>query len=334
MKDWWNKSLLKRLFVQKPLAGAGLVILIVLVLVAIFADALAPYPMVGGRMQVDVAHRMQKPWFMLTAEQKAVLPQYILGSDNLGRDVLSYLIYGARTSVILCVCCAILSMLISVSIGTLSAVIGGWFDLLVQRFVDAWQCIPNMLMLMILMSIWGNGLWQLIFAMAVPAGISGSRMIRAAAIGVKDSGYMKASGQLGARTLWRTVRHVLPNILPLVIVSMAGALAGAVMMESSMNFLGMGVEPGTPSWGYIITDQGRPNFYLAPWLALYPSLLIALMVFAANMFGDGLRDLLDPRLKGGVGSYSSEKIKKLAEKQLKKLGMTSAASGMRTKEQS
>ncbi len=321
MKEKWRKSFFGKLFAKKPMAGAGLIILILLVLVAIFADVLAPVPKVGGRMQTDVIHKLQKPWFMLSAAEKEVLPHYILGTDSLGRDVLSYLIYGARTSVILCVGCTLLSMLISVAIGTLSAVIGGWFDLVVQRFVDAWQCIPNMLMLMILMSIFGNGMWQLIFAMAVPSGISGSRMIRSAAIGVKDSGYMKVSGQLGCGTIWKTIRHVIPNIMPLVIVSATGALSSAVMMESSMNFLGMGVEPGTPSWGYMITNQGRPNMYLAPWLALLPSIMIALMVFSANMFGDGVRDMLDPRLKGGVGSYNTKRIQKMAAKQLKKFNI-------------
>ncbi len=321
MKEKWKKSFLGRLFAKKPMAGVGLIILVLLLLLAVFADVLAPVPKVGGKMQTDVLHRLQKPWFMLSAEEKAVLPHYILGTDNLGRDVLSYLIYGARTSVILCVCCTVLSMLISVAIGTLSAVIGGWFDLVVQRIVDAWQCIPNMLMLMILMSIFGNGMVQLIFAMAVPSGISGSRMIRSAAIGVKDSGYMQSSSRLGCGTMWKTIRHVIPNIMPLVIVSATGALAGAVMMESSMNFLGMGVEPGTPSWGYMITNQGRPNMYLAPWLALLPSIMIAIMVFAANMIGDGVRDLLDPRLKGGVGSYDTKRIRKMAAKQLRKFGL-------------
>ena len=249
---------------------------------------------------------------------------YWLGTDNLGRDVLSYLIYGARTSVILCLAVTALSTLLSVVIGTLSAVIGGWFDLIVQRFVDAWQCIPGMLITILMMSLFGNGMLQMILVMSIPGGIGGSRMIRSAAMSVKDSGYVKAAEMMGSRLLWKSVRHVLPNTLPLIITTSAGGLGGVIMMEASMNFLGYGVSVGTPSWGYMITNQGRANMYTAPWLCLYPGILIALMVLAANLFGDSLRDVLDPRLKGGVGSYNSKKIEKLAAKADRKMARKQA----------
>jgi len=118
----------------------------------------------------------------------------------------------------------------------------------------------------------------------------------------------------GSRVFWKTIRHVLPNTLPLIITTAAGGLGSVIMMEASMNFLGYGVSVGTPSWGYMITNQGRANMYTAPWLALYPGICIVVLVIAANMFGDAIRDLLDPRLKGGVGSYESKKIRKIAEK--------------------
>ena len=130
----------------------------------------------------------------------------------------------------------------------------------------------------------------------------------------------------GSRVFWKTVRHVLPNTLPLIITSAAGGLGGVIMMEASMNFLGYGVAVGTPSWGYMITNQGRANMYTAPLLSIYPGVLIMLMVLAANLFGDSLRDVMDPRLQGGVGSYNTEKIKKLAAKQLTKYGIRLNAS--------
>ncbi len=312
-----GRPFLKDLFVKKPLAGAGLVFMLLLFLIAIFADYIAPYPMVDGAMQVDVFNKLQKPYlFMNAAERESAqallaisggTPHW-LGTDTLGRDVLSYLIYGARTSIILCVSCCILSTLISVIIGTLSAVIGGWFDLIVQRFVDGWQCIPSMLMLLVIMSMLGNGVPQLIFALSVPSGIGGSRMIRSAAMSVKDAGYNKESDLLGGTVLWKTFKHVIPNILPIIIITAAGSLAGVILMESSLSFLGYGVDIGTPSWGYLISNQGKSYMYVAPWLAFAPGAAIGLTVFAANMFGDGVRDLLDPRLKGGVGSYNSQKI--------------------------
>jgi len=298
---------MKDLFKKKPMGALGLILLALFVLVAIFADVLAPYPMVNGNMTVDVIHKLEPG----SAE-------HLLGTDSLGRDVLSYLIYGARTSVILGICCTILSTLISIVIGVTSASIGGKFDLILQRFVDGWQCIPGMLILIILMNIMGNGLVQLILAMAIPAGIGGSRMIRSSAISVKDAGYVKMSGILGGNVWWKMLKHIIPNIMPVILMGLAGSLGGVIMMEASMNFLGYGVDPGTPSWGYMITNQGRSNMYVAPWLALYPGILISIMVFASAMFGDAVRDLMDPRLKGGIGSYNSKKIAKIAARMGKK----------------
>jgi len=230
---------LSELFRTKPLAGLGLVILVVLVVVAVFADQLAPYPMVDGQLQVDVLNKLAP-----------VSLEHPLGTDTLGRDLLSYLIYGARTSVILCVACTILSTILSTAIGVSSAVLGGTYDMVVQRFVDAWQCIPAMLILLILMVLMGNGTIQLILAISVPAGIAGSRLVRSAAMSVKASGYVKMSNMLGSGAIRKMWHHVLPNILPIIIINMAGSLGGVVMQEASLNFLGYGVDPGTPSWGY------------------------------------------------------------------------------------
>jgi peptide/nickel transport system permease protein len=293
---------------KKPFGALGLVLLIAFLFIAIFADRLAPYPMINGAMQVDIIHKL-----------KASSPQHWMGTDSLGRDVLSYLIYGARTSVVLCLTCTIISTVISVAIGTMSAVIGGWFDLIVQRLVDGFQCVPTMLILLMLMACLGNGIPQLIFALSVPGGIGGARIIRSAAFSVKDSGYVKSSRLLGSNVFWRTIVHVIPNTLPLIIVNMAGMLGGVIMQEASLNFLGYGVDPGTPSWGYMITNQGRSNMYTAPWLAIYPGLLIMTMVFSANMLGDAVRDLMDPRLKGGVGSYDTKKIRRIAAKMQAKI---------------
>lgn len=325
---------LKNLIRKKPLGAIGLLLLILLVLTAVFADVIAPYPMTDGTMQANVIDKLQKPYITMSSAERAAVREagrniYLLGTDGLGRDLLSYLIYGARTSVILCLCCVVLSTLVSVIIGTLSATVGGKFDLIVQRFVDAWQCIPSMLILLILMAVMGSGMPQLIFALSVPNGIGGSRMIRSAAFAVKDSGYVKASELLGCTTWWKMIVHVIPNTLPLIIISAAGGIGGVVMMEASLNFLGYGVDPGTPSWGYIITNQGRENMFLAPWLTVYPGILISLMVFGANMFGDAVRDLMDPRLKGGVGSYSTKKIAKIAAKMTAKAQKQAARAAAR-----
>lgn len=307
-----------RFFKRKPLAGVGLALLFLLVLVAIFADVLAPVKMQAGTLPGNILYKLEKPFWLLTADERAAQAAagmvYWLGTDNLGRDVLSYLIYGARTSVVLCLGVSALSTVISVVIGTLSATLGGGFDLGVQRLVDAFQCIPGMLLSMIIMNMLGNGMAQLIIVMAVPGGIANSRMIRSAAISVRDSGYVRSSELLGAATMWKMFQHVLPNILPIIIITAAGGLGGTVMMEASLNFLGYGVPVGTPSWGYMITNQGRANMFSAPYLCLFPGICIAVMVLAANLFGDGLRDVMDPRLQGGVGTYDSKKLRKIAAK--------------------
>lgn len=301
-------SFLHELFRTKKLAALGMCILIFFLLVAVFADVIAPVKEVNGQIPSSVLEKLQPPSL-----------KHPFGTDSLGRDLLSYMIYGCRTSVILGIVCTVLSTLVSLIIGVVSAVIGGTFDLVIQRFVDGWQCVPGMLIMLILMAILGNGLIQLIIVIAVPAGIGGSRMVRSAAISVKDSGYTKMSTMLGGSQVWKMIQHVTPNILPIIIMNMAGSIGGVIMMEASMNFLGFGVSVNTPSWGAMLSGQGRSNMYVAPWLAMIPGIAIAIMVFAAAMFGDGVRDLLDPRLKGGVGSYSGNKLKKIVEQKRRDL---------------
>ncbi|MCR5784440.1 MAG: ABC transporter permease [Eubacterium sp.] len=293
-KNFWVE-----LFKTKPIAGVSLVILVIFILIAIFADVLAPTKMTVGGLPTSVLEKMQPPSM-----------EHLLGTDTLGRDLLSYMIYGARTSVVLGISCTLIGTVISVIIGVSSAVIGGTFDLVVQRIVDAFNSIPGMLITMILMAALGNGMIQMIIVLSIPGGIGGSRMIRGVAMSVKDAGYCKMSTMLSGGPLWRMIHHVVPNIMPLILMNLAGNIGGIIMAESTLNFLGYGVSLNTPSWGALLSGSGRSNMYSAPWLAIIPGIAIGLIVFASAMFGDGVRDLLDPRLKGGVGSYDKDKIKK------------------------
>ncbi len=290
-----------KLYKTKPLAGIGLTILLLMVLCAIFADVIAPTKMVGGILPSNLGARLQPPSLA-----------HPLGTDPLGRDMLSYMIYGARTSVIIAVSCTIISTALSVLIGVSSAVIGGWYDLIVQRIVDAWTSIPSLLITLILMSMLGNGIPQLIFVLSVPAGITGTRLIRSAAFQVKDMDYVNMGTMMGASKRWNMIRHVIPNTMPMVLMSLAAGIGGTIMNEASLSFLGYGVAANTPDWGAVLTSAGRSNMYIAPWLALVPGIAIALVVFASAMFSDGMRDLLDPRLRGGASSYKQKKRKKNA----------------------
>jgi peptide/nickel transport system permease protein len=296
------------MFKTKKIVAVGMIILLMFILMAIFADVIAPQKMVDGRLKSNLLQVSRPP----SAE-------HWLGTDATGVDLLSYIIYGARTSVILGFTCTILSTILSVIIGVASAVIGGKFDLVVQRIVDSWLCIPGMLILLILMSIFGSGMIQMILVMSVPAGIGGSRIMRSAAFAVKDSGYSNMSKTLGGSNLWRMWKHVVPNIMPFILMNLANSLGGVIMMEATLNFLGFGVSIGTPSWGYLLTSQGRTKMFTAPWIGLAPGMAITIMVFAAAIFGDGVRDILDPRLKGGVGSLKRRNIARITAKYAKRV---------------
>lgn len=292
-----------KIFRTKPTSAVGMVILLFFLFIAIFANFLAPDKMVDGALPHSLLNSLAAP-----------SAQHWLGTDTTGRDVLSYMIYGARTSVILALSCTAISTVISIIIGVSSAVIGGKFDLLLQRFIDAFQCIPPMLITLIMMSMLGAGMLQMIIVLSIPPGIGGSRLIRGTAIPVKESGYVKMSDMLGSGYVWKMWKHVIPNIMPIILMNLAGSIGGVIMMEATLNFLGFGVDIGTPSWGAMLTGQGQSNLYRAPWLALSPGLAITAIVFASAIFGDGVRDILDPRLKGGAGGYSTKKLKKVAAK--------------------
>ena len=309
-------------FMKKKTPGfIGLVILILLVLVAIFADVLAPVKMQQGTLPGNPLFNCTHPWWMLDDSQKQLEISmgtiYWLGTDNLGRDVLSYIIYGARTSVILCIGVTLLTTLVALVIGITSA----GYDLIVQRIVDAWQCIPGMLISILIMNILGKGMLQMILVMAIPGGIGQSRLFRSAAMSMKDSGYVEASGLMGGTAIWKMLQHVGPDIMPIIVVTAAGGLGSTVMMEAALNFLGFGVKVGTPSWGYMITNQGRANMYTAPYLSIIPGISIGIMVLAANIFGDSIRDELDPRLRGVTGSLKANKLEKIRTKLRGQLGL-------------
>jgi peptide/nickel transport system permease protein len=285
-------DLLRRLLKEKPMGIFGATIVLILLLSGIFADFLAPY----GMNEVDLENRLLPP-----------SPQYLLGTDNLGRDLLSNIIYGARISVIIGLSCACCATLISVAIGSVSGLLGGKIDIMAQRIVDSWMCIPTLLITITLMSILGKGMTQIIIVISITMGIVGSRVIRSAVIGIKENTYVQAANVIGCSNWRLIVRHILPNILAPIIISFTLTVGQAIMIEASLSFLGFGVPPGVPSWGSMLSAEGRQFMERAPQLALYPGFALALTVYGINMFGDALRDLTDPRLRGGVGRYQTGK---------------------------
>jgi peptide/nickel transport system permease protein len=272
-----------RLFREKPLGAVGGLVFVLFLFVGVFADFLAPY----GANQINPINRLKPPSWA-----------YPFGTDNLGRDMFSRCIYGAQLSVIIGFCAAGLATLISVVIGIVTGYLGGKVDLVTQRFVDAWQSFPDLIVLIVVVSVVGPGMPQIIVTLGLLLGIAGSRIIRSAVVSVRENMYVHAAQSIGASTpriLWR---HILPNVLPPVIVLFTTRVGAVILIESALSFLGLGVPPPAPTWGGMLSGSGRAFMFHGPWLALAPGICLTVVVYATNMFGDALRDLFDPRMRG------------------------------------
>lgn len=276
-------SFIIRLFREKPLGAFGFVVCVIFLFAGIFADVIAPY----GFNQIMPINRMKPP-----------SAQFWFGTDNLGRDILSRVIYGARLSVIIGLSAASIATVISVFIGIVSGYVGGKFDMLVQRFVDAWLSFPGIVILIVVVAVVGPGMPQVIAILGVQGGIGGSRIIRSAVISVREQSYVHAAQSIGATSARVMFRHILPNVMAPVIVLFTTGVGNVILAESALSFLGLGVPPPAPTWGGMLTGSARNYMYLAPWMALAPGICLTVVVFSINMFGDALRDLLDPRMRG------------------------------------
>jgi len=283
-----------RLVREKPLGTVGGVIVLVFFVVGIFADFIAPY----GMNEIGLADRLALP-----------SAKHILGCDNLGRDLLSRIVYGARVSMFVGLSATILSVIVSTIIGLVSGFLGGKFDITVQRFVDAWTVLPDLFLVLTVMAVLGPGMIQLIIVLGVNGGIQGSRLIRSAVMAIKENTYVEAARAIGAPTTRILMRHLLPNIMPVIITIFSIRIGGVILTEASLSFLGFGIPPPIPSWGGMLSGPGRRYMLLAPWMMWWPGLALTLVVYGCNMFGDAIRDILDPRLRGGLGRYGGVRVR-------------------------
>ena len=283
---------LVRMAEKKP---AGLVfgaVLIIMLFTGIFADRMAPY----GMNDLHLDHRLETP-----------SAQFWLGTDQLGRDVLSRLLYGARISVIVGLSATSICVLIAALIGVPSGFLGGKFEVVVQRIVDALMAFPGLLLLITVMSLVGTGALQIILILGFYFGIQNCRVIRSAVIGIKENAYMAAAESIGSPTYRTIVRHVIPNIMAPTIIIFTTTIGAVIMSEAWLSFLGYGLPPDVASWGGMLSWDGRKYMEIAPALAIWPGLCLTGVVYCANMFGDTLRDLFDPRLMGSAGRYGGAK---------------------------
>ncbi len=268
---------------RKPLGAFGAVVLILLVISATFAEVIAPY----GPLQQGTGDALEPPSLA-----------HLAGTDQFGRDMFSRLIYGARTSLTVSVSATIMVTIPSVILGVVMGYYRGWVDLFLQRIVDAVQAVPGLILLITIVSILGPGLWNVIFALAIPASITSSRLQRAATLQVSGRDYVLAAQALGATTPRIMMWYILPNIMATVIVVMSLGFGGYILAESTLSFLGYGIPPPAPSWGGMLASDGRRYMYSSLHMFVGPALALSLVVFGVNMFGDAIRDILDPRLRG------------------------------------
>ena len=284
-----------RLLREKPLGTIGGVIVLLMLLTAIFADLLAPYPY----QEIHMADRLHPPG-----------ENYLLGADAVGRDLLSRIIHGARLSIYVGLGASAINVIFAAIIGIPSGYIGGKFDLIVQRFVDALLSFPGLILLITVMSLVGVGVVQVIVVLGILGGIIWIRVVRAAVMGIRENVYFEAARAVGASTPHLLWRHVLPNIMPIMIITFTIAVPGNILAEATLSFLGVGIPPPFPSWGGMLSWEGRTYMYEATWLAIWPGVALSIAVYGISVWGDAVRDLLDPRLRGGVGRFTRGKKKK------------------------
>ncbi len=269
---------------RKKYAQMGLAVILIMFLVAVFANFIAPYDPEEINLEPDA--RLQPP--TLT---------HLLGTDDLGRDVFSRMVYGARISLSVGFVAVFLSLVIGVTVGAIAGYFGGWVDTLIMRVVEIVMCFPRIFLILMLIAFLGP---NIIIVMAV-IGLTGwtglARLVRAEFLSLKERDYVQAARALGAGDRRIIFKHILPNALSPVYVSAVLGVGGAILIESSLSFLGLGVQIPTPSWGNILTS-GMHYIESAWWLMLFPGLAILITVLSYNLVGETLRDILDPRLKG------------------------------------
>jgi peptide/nickel transport system permease protein len=268
---------------RKPIGAASGLVVVAMLVMTIFAEQIAPY----GYDETVRGARMKPP-----------SAAHWLGTDNLSRDLWSRIVYGARVAITGGFATIALGTLAAAALGVSSGYFGGKYDLVVQRIVDAWMSFPYLVIILSVMAVLGPGLLNVVLSLSIIVAATGSRVIRGATIAIAQNAYVEAARAMGCGHARIVLRHILPNVLATIIILSTIGLGGIILAESALSFLGFGVPPPYPSWGSMLSGSGRTYMYRAPWMAVWPGVAISLAVFAFNMLGDALRDVLDPRLRG------------------------------------
>jgi peptide/nickel transport system permease protein len=276
--DGWRR--LAFLAGRHLLGTIGLVIMVLFVLTALFADVIARF----DPLSVDAAHALARP-----------STQHWMGTDSFGRDVWSRIIHGARISLAVGIGSTALGASIGVIVGLTSGYLSGWVDLVFQRVTDILQALPLLVLALVMTTALGPSLPNVIIAIAIPLIPTVSRVIRANTLALRELPFVEAAKSIGMSEMRIALRHVLPNTLAPLIVLATAQLGSTILTEASLSFLGLGIPEPYPSWGRMLSESAAEYVRTAPWLVIFPGIAISLAVFGTNLFGDALRDILDPR---------------------------------------
>jgi peptide/nickel transport system permease protein len=268
-------------------AWVGLALILPILVATAFADTLAPYPPNDQR----ISSRLQPPGGGVGERR------HVLGSDSLGRDVLSRVLHGGRISLLVGVAAVIVSGAIGVTLGLVSGYFRGQVDTVIMRIADIQLAIPVLILALTIMAIFGPSLRNVVIVLGVTGWVPFARIVRGQVLSVRENEYVMAAVALGAGHVRTMAKHILPNVMASVIVMASVRLGGVIIIEASLSFLGLGVQPPTPTWGNLIAD-GRDLLYTAWWVSTFPGVMLSLAVIGINIIGDWLRDTLDPRLQG------------------------------------
>jgi peptide/nickel transport system permease protein len=274
---------------KQPLGFAGGIIVLLMVLMAIFADFIAPY----DPEEANFLDMLVGPGTVSQMDGGV----FLLGTDQFGRDLFSRIIYGARTALTVGFVCAILGSTLGLVLGVASAYFGGYFDLIVQRIIDVFMAFPLIIMALAIVAIFGTGTDKVIIAITIPFIPRCARVVRSSALAIREMPYVDAARSIGYSHARIILRHIAPNVIAPFLIMLTAFLGEAILLEASLSYLGLGVQEPTPAWGLMLQGGAEEYAESAPWVPIFPGLAITIAVFGFNLFGDAVRDALDPKLR-------------------------------------
>ena len=276
----WEKT--KSLARKNPLGAFGFAVVMVMVFMALFADVITTY----DAEDISFEHMLATPGW-----------DFLLGTDQLGRDIFTRIVYGARTALLVGITASVVGAFIGLILGVASAYFGGTFDLLFQRVMDVFMAFPLIILALAIVSIFGGGVDKVILAITIPFIPRCARVVRSNALAIREIPYVDAARAMGFSHTRIIIRHMVPNVMAPFLIMITAFVGQAILTEASLSYLGMGVQEPTPAWGLMLQGGAEEYAESAPWVPIFPGLAITLAVFGFNLFGDAVRDTLDPRLR-------------------------------------